>query len=163
MTGEQFNNRSTTSDNGARLDIAANGFWGVRFERAFFDVKVFNPFASSSVNSGVPALYKRSERQKRNKYEARIREVEHATFTPLVWSTSGGAGPTCVIFLKRLASMLAEKRSETYSVIMAWLRCRIGFALLRSAGMCLRGARSSPGKPATSSSAVVARAESRFQ
>ena len=30
---------------GARLDIAANGFWGGTFERTYFDVRVFNPHA----------------------------------------------------------------------------------------------------------------------
>ena len=31
------------TDDGARLDIAANGFWGGRRERAFFDVLVSTP------------------------------------------------------------------------------------------------------------------------
>ena len=36
---------SANSQDGARLDVAADGFWGSRFERAFIDVKVFNPYA----------------------------------------------------------------------------------------------------------------------
>ena len=36
---------SAITEDGARLDVAANGFWGGRFERAFFDVRVFNPHA----------------------------------------------------------------------------------------------------------------------
>ena len=43
---------------------------------------------------------------------------------------------------KRLASMLSGKRDQPYSLVMAWLRCRLGFSLLRSAITCLRGARS---------------------
>ena len=162
LTGEHFASNSTTIDQGARLDIKADGFWGGRFERTFFDVKVFNPFVSSNVTSGIQSLYKRCERQKRGKYEARIREVEHSSFTPLIWSTSGGAGPACSVFMKRLASMLAEKRNENYSVTMSWLRCRVGFALLRSAVMCLRGARSASGRPALSTSAELASAECLF-
>ena len=38
---------SANIQDGARLDIAADGFWGSRFERAFFDAKVFNPYAPS--------------------------------------------------------------------------------------------------------------------
>ena len=34
---------SANTNDHARLDIAANGFWGGRFERAFFDIRVFNP------------------------------------------------------------------------------------------------------------------------
>ena len=95
----------------------------------------------------MPALYRRYERMKRNVYEERIRNVEHATFAPLVWSTSGEAGPSATAFMKRVASKLAEKREEPYSVVMGWLRCRFGFALLRSAVMCLHSARSAVGRP----------------
>ena len=38
ITGEVLSNATAISDDGARLDITANGFWGGRSERAFFDV-----------------------------------------------------------------------------------------------------------------------------
>ena len=38
---------SSNVRDGARLDIAANGFWGGRYERTFFDVRMFNPHAPS--------------------------------------------------------------------------------------------------------------------
>ena len=47
-TGETFSGASATTEDGARLDIAANGFWGSRYERAYFDVRVFNPYAPSN-------------------------------------------------------------------------------------------------------------------
>lgn len=37
VTSEQFRHRSAIRGSEARLDIAANGVWGSRFERAFFD------------------------------------------------------------------------------------------------------------------------------
>ena len=40
MTGEVMSGLSTNIQDGAQLDIAADGFWGSRFEQAFFDVKV---------------------------------------------------------------------------------------------------------------------------
>ena len=46
--GENFVNISTTTDEDARLDVKANGLWGSRFSRTFFDVKVFNPHAKTS-------------------------------------------------------------------------------------------------------------------
>ena len=64
-----------------------------------------------------------------------------AAFTPLVFSASGGASKLATMFLKRLASVLAEKRKEPYSVTMAWLRTRLSFSLLRSAIACLRSSR----------------------
>ena len=38
IDGEVFTDASSFSQDGARLDIAANGFWGGRFEHTFFDV-----------------------------------------------------------------------------------------------------------------------------
>ena len=47
------------------------------------------------------------ERLKRiHSYEQRIREVEHASFTPLVFSATGGLGNEAKTFYKRLASLL---------------------------------------------------------
>ncbi len=138
---------ASTAD-GARSDIAASGFWGGRFERTFFDVRIFDPNARSYLSSSIPSLYRRFERAKRNVYEQRIREVEHATFAPLVWSTSGGASKGTTAFMKRLASLLADKREETYSETLHWLRCRVSYALTRSSIMCIRGSRSAVGRPA---------------
>ena len=43
VTNETLRGASAIKEDGARLDIAANGFWGGRFERAYFDVRIFNP------------------------------------------------------------------------------------------------------------------------
>ena len=47
LEGETFDNKSTSTDDDARLDIKANGLFDSRFGRTFFDVKIFNPFANS--------------------------------------------------------------------------------------------------------------------
>ena len=49
LTGEQFVRSTTTTDQEARLDIKAAGFWGDGAEEAFFDVRVFNRFAPSGI------------------------------------------------------------------------------------------------------------------
>ena len=51
ITSETFQTASVNKQDGARLDIVANGFWGGVYERAFFDVRVFNPFAPSNRHS----------------------------------------------------------------------------------------------------------------
>ena len=66
-------------------------------------------------------------------------------FKALVLSASGGLAKEATNFYKRLASLLADKWDQPYSQTMNWLRCRISFALLRSAIQCIRGARSSRG------------------
>ena len=55
------------------------------------------------------------EQIKKRVYEQRIREVEHATFSPLVISVRGGLAREPNTFYKRLASMLASKWDHTYS------------------------------------------------
>ena len=41
-----------------------------------------------------------------------------------------------------LASLLAEKWDRPYSNTLAWMKCKLSFALLRSSIHCIRGARS---------------------
>ena len=43
-------------------------------------------------------------------YEERIRNVEHADFNPLVFTTAGGMGPQSHLVIKRLAATLSEKK-----------------------------------------------------
>ena len=48
FTGESLQRHANT-DSEARLDVAARGFWQ-KHEMAFFDIRVFNPFAKSYLN-----------------------------------------------------------------------------------------------------------------
>ena len=149
--GESLTGASSNAQDGARLDIAANGFWGGRFERTYFDVQVFNPHAPSHRQSSLSSCYRRQESLKKRVYEQKVREVEHASFTPLVLSATGGLANEATVFYKRLASCLAMKWDQSYASTMFWLRCRLTFSLLRSAVQCIRGARSSNGHAAKSS------------
>lgn len=142
ITGEALTGASSNTQDGARLDIAANGFWGGRFERTYFDVRVFNPHAPSNRQSSLTSCYRKHETLKKRAYEQRVREIEHASFTPLVLSATGGMSNEATAFYKRLASCLAMKWDHSYSSTMSWLRCRLTFSLLRSAIQCIRGARS---------------------
>ena len=63
-------------------------------------------------------------------------EMEQATFTPLVFTTTGGMGPECQVYQKRLVELLSAK---DYLTTMSCIRTRISFAILRTFLMCLRG------------------------
>ena len=144
LSGETLQPKSAITTDNARLDIKADGFWDCSRQSAFFDVRIFNPTAHSSRNQSLPACYRRHELEKRRLYEDRVIQVEHGCFTPLVFSTSGSMGPSASIFYKRLASRLAAKRNATYSSVLSWIRCKISFALIHSAVLCLRGTRTRP-------------------
>ena len=145
VSNETLTGASANRQDGARLDIAANGFWGGTFERTFFDVRVFNPHAPSNRHTQLSSCYRKHEQMKKRAYEQRIREVEHASFTPLVISATGGLANEASTFYRRLASLLASKWDHPYSSTLCWLRCRLAFSLLRSAIQSIRGARSSCG------------------
>ena len=84
-----------------------------------------------------------TQQAKKREYGDRIREVEMASFTPLVFATTGGMGREASAFYRRLADLMAAKNNSTYSTTMAWMRCVLSFSLLRAAVMCIRGSRSS--------------------
>jgi hypothetical protein len=57
-------------------------------------------------------------------------------------SATGGLAPTATTFYKRLASMIAKKQGQPYSIIMKLIRTRLSFSLLRSSILAVRGSRS---------------------
>ena len=56
-------------------------------------------------------------------------------------------GTAASVFYKGLASMLAEKQVQTYAKTIRLLRCTLSFSLMRSALMCIWGARSTWKRP----------------
>ena len=142
LSGESMSHRSAITEDGAQLDVTMYGFGGGKFEKAFVDVRVINSSTQSNHGS-LSTVCRKHEQEKRSKYDQRVRDVEHATFTPLVLSTNGGLGHSATTFYRRLASMIAEKRDMPYSNALNWIRCRLSFALLRASFMSIRGARSS--------------------
>ena len=86
-------------------------------------------------------IYRQHETEKKRQYASRVLEVEQATFTSLVFSTTGGMAAECKRYLSWLAELLATKKGESYATTMSWIRARVSFALLRSALLCLRGSR----------------------
>ena len=111
----------------------------------FFDMKVFNPNAQTKRQHSLSTHYTFHEKVKKRMYEQQICDVEHGSFTPLVFSTTGGMGKAANIFYKRLASQLASKRKQPYHIVMDWMRYHLSFLLLRLAILCIRGAHSKPG------------------
>ena len=79
------------------------------------------------------------EEVKEREYGDRIREVENASFTPLVFSTAVGLSKETSIAYKRMAVLLASKRKTEYSTTLAWMRCSLSFALISSAVASIRG------------------------
>ena len=110
LDGEPLQFATANSEDGSRLDVAARDFWGRNRQRAFFDVRVFNPFACSYFRSQLSRCYQLHEREKRRAYDERVREVERACFSPLVFAAILVAwGPLLQQFLG--------------SLLQCWLKC----------------------------------------
>ena len=68
-------------------------------------------------------IYHMHENEKKRLYNRRVVEIEEGTFTPLVFTTTGGMGKECKRYHSRLAEMIALKKGELYSKVspdMVW-------------------------------------------
>ena len=110
LNGEILPKSNNSSDN-ARLDISARGFWTAG-QKAFFDFRVFNPLAKRHAAHKLSKCYELNEKEKKTHYNKRILEVEHGSFTPLVFAATGETGRECKKVYKRLAEMISEKEKS---------------------------------------------------
>ena len=132
--------KSTNMEDEARLDVAARNFWAYG-TKAFLDIRIFNPLAKSYINQTLTAAHTSNEKQKKREYNQRVIDVEHGSFTPLVFSCFGGMSKECSAFYKQLTSMIAEKKDVPFYEVSSFIRTKISFSLLRVAIICLRGHR----------------------
>ena len=74
VTGEQFEHRTANCEDGVQLDIVAQSFWGRDRQRAFFNVRVFNPYTPCYRSSTLAQCYRKNELEKKREYEERVQE-----------------------------------------------------------------------------------------
>ena len=141
LTGESLPSGANRASD-ARLDIHARGLWE-RQRSAFFDVRVCHLNADSYRDLDLKQIYKQHENDKKRLYTQRVMDVEQGTFTPLVFTTTGGMGEECKRYHNRLAELVAAKKGEDYAVTntVSWIRSKVSFAILRAALLCLRESR----------------------
>ena len=112
-----------------------------RQRAVFFDVRICHPNADSYKELNPKQIYKLHVDEKKRKYASRIIEVENGTFTPLVFTTTGGMSQECQRYHCRLAKLISSKKQKDYATTIAWIRTKVSFAILRTALVCLRGTR----------------------
>ena len=108
----------------------------------FYDVRVCHRNAHSCRDLTPKQIYKKHENEKKGQYGKKVIEIEQGTFTPLVFTTTGGMADECVKYHSRLEELIANKKGESYSSAISWIRAKVYFAIVRSAILCLRGSRS---------------------
>ena len=143
VTNKNGYQKTANLQHDARLDVRARGFRRDG-QNAFFDVRVTNPNNVSQQNSTLKAVLRKHELEKKRLYNRRVMEVEHGSFTPLVFTTTGVMSQECSIFHKSLAEKISLKRGDRYEEIMRYLRVKFSFLSLKATLVCLRGTRSRP-------------------
>ena len=68
LTGEQLQGNANLSDE-ARVNISARSFWQ-EGQKAFFDVRVFNPFAQSYLNQNLQNTFASNERERKKSVQS---------------------------------------------------------------------------------------------
>ena len=136
----QTETESTNTSLKARLDVSAVGIWS-SMERTFLDVRVMHPNSASYKDTKIDDLYIQHETEKKRTYNHRIMHVEKGSFSPLVFSTTGGMGPEATRYHKRIAELISTKRGELYSEVVNFIRTKLRVALLRSTLVAIRGER----------------------
>ena len=101
LTGETLKYQTAKTENNAILDVSSLGFW-CRDQRALFNIRVFDPVAPSHAHQSLDAAHSKQENEKHRQYEDRILHVEHASFTPLLFTIAGGMSKCTKNFFSRL-------------------------------------------------------------
>ena len=108
ITGEELA-RGANQAPDACLDVHCRGFWE-RQRAAFFDIRVCHTNADSYRDLSPKQIYRIHENDKKRKYNSRVTEIEQGTFTPLVFTTTGGMADECLRYHSRLAELLSAKK-----------------------------------------------------
>ena len=122
VSGEEFLHASANQDLEAQLDIKARGFSSGAPECAFcFDVRVFNPRARSNAAAQSTAqMYRHHELSKHRILNSAFRD-EMSTFTPLVFSASGGFRSSSTRDLQKYS--LTPGQQMVFAIFPSWAGC----------------------------------------
>ena len=80
-------------------------------------------------------------KEKKRACNERVILMEKDTFTPTVISTSGGVGIEADRHHKRIASLIARKRRQSYADALRYIRTRLRFCLSKSVLIAITGVR----------------------
>ena len=97
-------------------------------------------FAKSNQNQKLSTMFAKNEKEEKRVCNQRVIQVEHGSFTPLVFSAHGGCGNQTQHFIRTLTEKIAAKRDMSSSSLIAnYVRKKISFSLIKSLVNCVRG------------------------
>ena len=104
--------------------------------------------AKRYANQILKKSYETNEVEKKRQYNERaVMQIEYGTFTPFVFSTTGGMGRVASKVFRRVAEAIAEKKKNILTTYREYgENC---FSLVQSLGTCIRGGRTRFSTPET--------------
>ena len=120
--------------------LQGSGFGGA-YEKTFLDIRVMHPNAPSYADKSIEQVHVMHENEKKRAYNERVLQIEKGSFTPIVASTFGGMGKEANRHHKRIATLIAIKKNESYGDVINFIRTRLRFSLLKSILTAVRGVR----------------------
>lgn len=122
-----------------RGDLLIRGLWEPQTD-CILDIRLTDTDLRSQRSTEPMKVLKRHEQSKKNKYlKACLAQRRH--FTPFVVSPDGLVGREAMSTLKRLARALASRWDQNYSVILGYIKTRLGISILRAAHHSISGSR----------------------
>jgi len=76
-------------------------------QKTFFDIRITYPTSQSYYGKSLAEIYQQPEKERKDKYNQRVIDIEKSSFNPLVFTTTGGMAPECNRVNKRLAEKIA--------------------------------------------------------
>ena len=85
-------------------------------------MRITNTNCESQRHLTSKKVFIKHEREKKRQYNNRIMNVEHGTFTPLVFSVNGGMAKECLKFHKFVAEKIANKSGCRYEKVLSIIK-----------------------------------------
>ena len=123
----------------AKPDVRARVFWREE-QNAFFYMRITNTNSESQRHLTSKKIFTKHEREKKRQYNNKIMNVEHGTFTPLVFSVNGGMAKECLKFHK--FQKIANRSGCRYEKVLSIIKYKLSFLILCASLMCMRGSHS---------------------
>ena len=101
----------------AKPDVRARGVWRPG-QNAFFDIRVTNTNSDSQMHLSPDKILRKHEMEKKRNYNQRIMNIEHGTFTPLVFSINGGEGAESLAFYIQVTDKIAQKTVDRFEHVI---------------------------------------------
>ena len=106
---------------GHQLSMIWNsGFWS-RSHRFFFDIRVFNPSASTYSKPQLKAVIGEMSSRNGDNMMKESGESSLVHLHPIVFTTAGMMGQSATTFYKRLASGISDHYNKPYSYVLNWI------------------------------------------